>query len=136
VPRRFFNTLKPAHIYNAIKNEVDIAGFAFHGSGTALIQAGWKMAKDEDGEDTEYYSGLAEAGEYPVDAATKEEKFTGPKKHYTYATLLQLMENPRNEEGKHLAGKKTKVKKCKSKAGKEFSAAFFLGPGKVSEVPI
>jgi DNA topoisomerase-3 len=30
-----------------------------------------------------------------------------------------------------LAGKPTKVKKCKSKAGKEFRAAFVLAGGKV-----
>jgi hypothetical protein len=31
-----------------------------------------------------------------------------------------------------LSGKKTKVKKCKSKAGKEFSALFGLQDGKIA----
>jgi DNA topoisomerase III len=31
-------------------------------------------------------------------------KKTEPKKHYTFASLLQLMENPRGDDGKYLTG--------------------------------
>jgi DNA topoisomerase-3 len=106
VVKQFFNTLKSDYIYNAIKIAVDISSFAFQGSGIELLQQGWKEAqeKDEDEEEHENYSGLQEGAEYPVKAINREEKFTEPKKHYTYASLLQLMENPRNEEGKRLTG--------------------------------
>jgi DNA topoisomerase-3 len=106
VVKQFFNTLKSDYIYNAIKIAVDISNFAFQGSGIELLQQGWKEAqeKDEDEEEHENYSGLQEGSEYPVKSINREEKFTEPKKHYTYASLLQLMENPRNEEGKRLTG--------------------------------
>jgi DNA topoisomerase-3 len=106
VAERFFTALKLPYIYNAVKITVDIEKHLFAGNGVEALQAGWKRNKkdDEENEDAQSLEGLEENGRYPVLSVKREEKFTEPKKHYTYATLLQLMENPRNSEGKKLAG--------------------------------
>jgi DNA topoisomerase-3 len=108
VCKQFFTVFKPDYMYHAIKITVDIAGFHFMGSGIEILQQGWKSPQDgdedEDEQSKENYAGLAEGGEYPVASVVKEEKYTEPKKHYTYASMLQLMENPRGEDGKRLAG--------------------------------
>lgn len=105
VVNRFFTVFKPDYTYNAVKLTADISGFAFAGTGVELIQAGWKGgARDDDEEKTENYAGIEEGKTYPVLSVSSEEKFTEPKKHYTYASLLSLMENPRGEDGVHLAG--------------------------------
>jgi DNA topoisomerase-3 len=103
VIERFFTTLKPPYIYNAVKIIVEIKQYPFSGGGVEVLQRGWKKpGKDADEEQT--LVGLQEGKIYPVLKISLEEKHTEPKKHYTYATLLQLMENPRNEEGKKLIG--------------------------------
>lgn len=103
---RFFTVFKPDYIYNAVKISVDISGFPFRGSGVEVLQQGWKTEKDEDEdeESEQAAAGIEKNGEYPVSSLEQREKFTGPKKHYTYAGLLSLMENPRDGEGKHLTG--------------------------------
>jgi len=76
------------------------------GNGIEVINAGWKltMNDDEDEDLPEDYSGLEQGKEYKVDSAEYLDKKTKPKKHYTFASLLQLMENPRGDDGKHLTG--------------------------------
>jgi DNA topoisomerase-3 len=103
---QFFTAFKPAYVYNAVKLACAIQGFAFAGQGIEVIEAGWKQnaADDDEEEKTENYSGIEEGKSCPLQSITREEKWTEPKKRYTYATLLSLMENPRGEEGKHLAG--------------------------------
>jgi DNA topoisomerase-3 len=105
---RFLTSLKPDYVYNSIKFKVDIGGFGFHGSGVEVLQEGWKKTsqeedEDEDGGDGQLLSDLEEK-EYPVNSLKVEEKFTSPKKLFTYATILQLMENPRNENSARLVG--------------------------------
>jgi DNA topoisomerase-3 len=104
VLKQFFTVFKPDYIYNAVKITVDIAGYTFLGNGIEILKDGWKTEKDEDEEDAEHYAGMEENKEYPVSSLSLSEKFTEPKKHYTYASLLALMENPRNEDGKRLIG--------------------------------
>jgi DNA topoisomerase-3 len=103
---QFFTTLRPDYVYNAVRLTVDISGFIFRGNGVEVLQPGWKQRreKDEDEEDEENYAGLEEHKDYPVSSIAAAQKLTEPKKHYTYASLLSLMENPRGEDGKHLAG--------------------------------
>jgi len=86
--------------------KVGIARHLRAGSGSEVIQHGWKAGRKSDDEDPEEnYAGLAEGESYPVNGVTGAEKRTEPQKHYTYATLLSLMENSRSaEEWKHLAG--------------------------------
>jgi DNA topoisomerase-3 len=103
---RFFTILKPPYIYNSVSINVDISGRQFMGSGVEVLQSGWKTSHnaDEDGEEPENYTGLEKNKEYTVSSVKIEEKKTEPKQHYTFASLLQLMENPRNDEGRRLAG--------------------------------
>jgi DNA topoisomerase-3 len=105
---RFFTAFMPPCVYNSITIDVDISGFLFKGSGIEVLKPGWKAsaAGDGDGENPDEknnYSGLTRGAAYPVLSLTPEEKFTRPKKHFTYASLLALMENPR-EDGRQLSG--------------------------------
>jgi DNA topoisomerase-3 len=107
VLERFFTTLKPQCVYNSVKYEADIAGFKFAGSGIETIEEGWKkglQGDDEDGENTDSVAGIEEGKIYPLSAIKNEEKFTEPKKHYTFSSVLTLMENPRGGDGAHLTG--------------------------------
>jgi len=108
---RFFTILKPPYIYNSVKITADVFSdnkrFKFMGTGIEILQAGWKTSHnaDEDEEEpAENYAGIEKDRTYPVSSIEIEEKKTEPKKHYTFASLLQLMENPRNEDGKRLTG--------------------------------
>jgi DNA topoisomerase-3 len=104
VLRRFFAVLKPAYVYTAISVTADIAGFQFSGSGIEVLQTGWRSGLSDDGGLGQNVSGLREKAAYPLVSISREEKCTEPRKHFTYASLLQLMENPRNEEGGRLTG--------------------------------
>ena len=107
VLKRFFTLFMPDFIYNAVKILVTIAGRLFAGSGIEPIQSGWKtdpgLNDDDGGEPPEILAGLEEK-DYPLLSLAAVEKFTEPKKHYTFASLLSLMENPRGEDGARLAG--------------------------------
>jgi DNA topoisomerase-3 len=102
---RFFTILKPPYVYNSVSINVDISGRQFRGNGVEVLQAGWKSSHNADEEEPEEnYSGVEENREYAVSSVKIEEKKTEPKKHYSFASLLQLMENPRGEDGKRLTG--------------------------------
>jgi len=106
VYERFFTILKPPYVYNSVSINVDISGHKFIGNGVEVINPGWKSGvnDDEDEIKPEDYSGLVQGKEYKVNSVEPLEKKTEPKKHYTFASLLQLMENPRGGDGKHLTG--------------------------------
>ncbi|MDR2941706.1 MAG: DNA topoisomerase [Treponema sp.] len=110
VLERFFTVLNPPYVYNSISINVDISGHKFIGKGIEVINSGWKSGSggvddnDEEKEPEKDYSGLEKSRVYPVSSVNTEEKQTEPKKHYTFASLLQLMENPRGDDGKHLTG--------------------------------
>jgi len=104
---RFFAMLNLPYVYNAISIDVDISGYKFIGKGREVINAGWKPLfekNDEDEDVPEDYSGLEQGKEYKVYSMNSLDKKTEPKKHYTFASLLSLMENPRGDDGKHLTG--------------------------------
>jgi DNA topoisomerase-3 len=106
VLKSFLNVFKPPYVYNSVDISVDISGLLFKGSGIDIIKKGWKSsagADEDDEEKEENYTGIGQGKEYPVESIKVEQKKTTPKKHYTFASLLQLMENPR-EDGKRLAG--------------------------------
>jgi DNA topoisomerase-3 len=101
----FFTILKPPYVYNSVSIDVDISGHKFIGNGIEVLQDGWKATLNEDEEDVkEDYSGLVQGVEYKVLGIQGQEPSTEPEKHYTFASLLQLMENPRGDDGKHLTG--------------------------------
>ncbi|GMO25868.1 MAG: type IA DNA topoisomerase [Termitinemataceae bacterium] len=95
VVQRFFNLLKPPYVYNAIKITAEIKKYMFAGNGIEVLQHGWKKGTNDDDELEQELSSVEQNAAYPVQSIKAEEKFTEPKKHYTYASLLQLMENPR-----------------------------------------
>ena len=103
---RFFTVLYPPYVYNSISINVDISGHNFIGNGIEVVNSGWRTNTniDEDEEETEDFSGLVKGKDYNVNSIKPLEKKTEPKKHYTFASLLQLMENPRGDDGKHLTG--------------------------------
>jgi DNA topoisomerase-3 len=101
---RFFNAFKPPYIYNAIKVTADIQKHIFTGNGIEVLQQGWKKEKTDDEDQAQDLSGIENDKSYPVVSIGAEEKFTEPKKHYTYASILQLMENPRDIEAGKLVG--------------------------------
>ena len=103
VAERFFTAFKSDYVYNAVKIFAGIGGGRFEGRGVEVLQQGWKTAPDEDEEKEDDLSGVEEK-EYPLVSIQAKEKFTEPKKHYTFASLLALMENPRGGDGSHLAG--------------------------------
>jgi len=105
--KQFFTVIKPPYIYNSITIDVNISDNLFQGTGIEIIQTGWKTTgeiDDDEEEPAQDYSGLEVNKEYSINSIEIEEKKTQPKKHFTFASLLQLMENPRNEEGKRLTG--------------------------------
>jgi DNA topoisomerase-3 len=108
VVKQFFTAFKPDYVYNAVTVTADIQGFAFSGNAAEVIQSGWKEQEEKDEEEEEKETAfdpeIKISGEYSVSSLMPVEKLTEPKKHYTYTTLLQLMENPRGQDGKHLAG--------------------------------
>ena len=106
VLQRFFDLLKPPYIYNSVKISTDISDFRFCADGIEVVQQGWKSGKeqDEDEETQESFAGLEKDASYNVKSVETLEKKTEPKRRFTYASLLQLMENPRNTEGSRLAG--------------------------------
>jgi DNA topoisomerase-3 len=104
---RFFTMLKTPYVYNSVSIGVEIKGRQFVGNGIEILQPGWKAGfrdGDEDEEKFENFSDLEQNMDYPVSSIETLEKKTQPKKHHTFASLLQLMENPRGEDGRHLAG--------------------------------
>jgi len=110
--RRFFDTIKPPYEYNSVKITAEVFSdnkrFKFKGSGVEVLNYGWKSKRDddddEDEEKLENYSSLVKDSEYPVSSVEIKDKKTEPKKHYAFSSLLQLMENPRGDDGKRLTG--------------------------------
>jgi len=103
---RFFTVLMPPYVYNSISIDVDISGHKFVGNGIEVVNSGWRTNTntDEDESEPEDFSGIVKGNEYKINSINSLEKKTEPKKHYTFASLLQLMENPRGDDGKHLTG--------------------------------
>jgi DNA topoisomerase-3 len=100
--------LKHPFVYNSVSVTVDISGFIFKGNGIEVLLQGWKKSSADDDDDENsnqnFGSNIEQEKEYPVKSIETLEKKTEPKKHFTFASLLQLMENPRNQEGKRLTG--------------------------------
>jgi DNA topoisomerase III len=109
---RFFVILKHPYVYNSISIDVDILEHRFIGSGIEVLDQGWRCSidinlteEDEYDEDLyENFSGLEQGKSYLIETVENIENKTKPKKHYTFSSLLQLMENPRGDDGKHLTG--------------------------------
>jgi DNA topoisomerase-3 len=113
VLKQFFTVFKPDYIYNAVSVTADISGFAFSGNAVEVVQYGWK-AGHENEDETDAASGedqgtvldpaFKAGNDYGLSSLTAAEKLTEPPKHYSFVSILQLMENPRADDRKRLAG--------------------------------
>lgn len=98
---RFLQTIMPPCVYDAITIEVETNGNTFVGKGRSYQNKGWKASvtnEDEENETETFPTDLQEGDFLPVVKSEILEKQTTPKKHFTNATILALMENPKAED--------------------------------------
>jgi len=104
VLERFFTVIKAPFIYNAINVAAVCRTYSFTGSGRQINSLGWKEKEKEKNDDVELFPQLVEGQLCKIIKTEVNEKETQPKKHFTNASILALMENPTGEEGEHLVG--------------------------------
>lgn len=95
VMKRFFDVIKPEFIYEACSVSGTIQDLNFKGSGRIIIQKGFKTELDDE---IQSIPDLTENENILVTKINNLEKLTQPKKHFTNATILALMENPKGED--------------------------------------
>ena len=99
IAERFFTSIKKPHEYLLTKIDASYNQLHFKTSGKTVISEGWKTKKTE--EDLPQLPHLQKGDNLTVQNSQILKKFTVPKKHFTEASLLALMENPKNEEEEH-----------------------------------
>ncbi len=109
VVKRFFNVIKPAHIYEQtnIIAETENGKFTFKTSGKKIIQQGWKQTNEKRNVALEEEEGqvLPELAQGEIITAEKYDllqKMTKPQKHYTNASILAMMKNPKGDKDENL----------------------------------
>ncbi|MBR6154809.1 MAG: hypothetical protein IKQ43_10285 [Treponema sp.] len=110
VLERFFQTVMKEYLYmqTMITGEKD--GLSFTASGRTVTRWGWKKKVEEgeekDDDENQSLPDLKSGDLVEIVGNELLEKKTKPKKHFTNASLLSLMENPKDEnsDGKKLAG--------------------------------
>lgn len=101
---RFFQTVMDVHIYEVTTVKAvlpGVTGEEYLAKGKSIIQTGWKDSNDENESEEEIQTipvGLKKDDELKTQKAEILQKETKPKKHYTNASLLSLMENPKGED--------------------------------------
>lgn len=100
---RFFQTIMPPCVYNSITVTATKDSDIFIGKGRSYINKGWKsnLEKESDDEDNQietFPADLSEGDFLHIIESNILAKQTQPKKHFTNATLLALMENPKSED--------------------------------------
>lgn len=100
VLERFFQTVKKPHIFESITIKAAAGENIFLAKGKSIIQSGWKSKNDlEDDELQTLTCSVLNTGDFlQIKSSEILEKKTKAKKHYTNASLLALMENPRGED--------------------------------------
>ena len=99
VLERFFTSIKKPHLYEAVSIIALKDSFQLKASGKIILEEGWKKNGDNDDENQEQtLPSLQEGDKISITKAEILDKQTQPKKHFTEASILALMENPRNEE--------------------------------------
>ena len=113
VLERFFAVIKKPYEYLQTEVWAKSEHCTFRATGKTVVQYGWQNKKavsndTEHNEDNEQTGTLPELYEGETVRVTKGElleKKTQPKKHFTHATLLAMMENPKAEASdRKLAG--------------------------------
>ncbi len=104
---RFFQTIMPACVYNSITVNAEKDNMTFIGKGRSYINKGWKNTSESDNEDEKeietFPTDLQENELLPIIETSILSKQTQPKKHFTNATILALMENPKSEDVEKVA---------------------------------
>ena len=99
VLERFFTSIKKTHLYEAVSIIALKDSFQLKASGKIILEEGWKKNGDNDDENQEQtLPSLQEGDKVSITKTEILDKQTQPKKHFTEASILALMENPRNEE--------------------------------------
>lgn len=99
VLERFFTSIKKPHLYEAVSIIALKDSFQLKASGKIILEEGWKKNGDNDDENQEQtLPSLQEGDKVSITKTEILDKQTQPKKHFTEASILALMENPRNEE--------------------------------------
>lgn len=97
---RFFLAIMPPYKYKRTKLKASFEKFVFTAIGKTVINSGWKKDTGEKEEEQEQkLPVLSEGTPLAVVKVSLLEKNTKPKKHFTNATLLALMEHPKPEDG-------------------------------------
>lgn len=107
VAERFFQTIKEPFVYKQTKLIAVKDTFRFHAEGRTVIEKGWKETSDEEEKpDGTSLPPIAQGDTLTVTKAETLQKETLPKKHFTNASILSLMENPKgdDEHAEKLAG--------------------------------
>lgn len=101
VLRRFFCTLMNDHKYKQTKLSATACGLVFTTTGTTIVNGGWKksFSKKEEDNQIQKLPSLKEGDSLNVTKINVTEKRTQPRKHFTNATLLALMEHPKTDNG-------------------------------------
>lgn len=100
---RFFQTIKEPHIYGITTVTASAEKAEFVAKGKSIIQQGWKEQVHEQENDDENnqilpISNLKVNDQLKISKTEILQKETQPKKHYTNASILALMENPKGED--------------------------------------
>ncbi len=109
VAKRFFTVIKPPHIYEqtSIIATTENGQFAFKTSGRKIIQPGWKGEREKrnvalEEEDAQVLPELAQGDIVTAETYEILQKMTKPQPHYTNATILAMMKNPKGEPEENL----------------------------------
>ena len=108
VVKRFFTVIKPPHIFEqtSVTAETENGQFTFKTSGRKIIQPGWKndekrnVAPEE--EDLQVLPELANGEIISVISCEILQKMTKSQPHYTNATILAMMKNPKGDKDENL----------------------------------
>ncbi len=109
VVKRFFNVIKPPHIYEQtnIIAESENGKFTFKTSGKKIIQQGWKQTDEKrdvalEEEGVQVLPELAPEEIVTVQNREVLQKMTKAQKHYTNASILAMMKNPKGDKDENL----------------------------------
>lgn len=99
VLERFFTSIKSPHVYESVSITASKDSFQLKAAGKIILQNGWKGTQSDEEENPEQeLPPLKKGDSLAIRKAEILDKQTQPKKHFTEASILALMENPRNED--------------------------------------
>lgn len=104
VLQRFFEQFMLPHVFNTETITLNANNHVFIAKGKQIIQEGWKRKKEDTEEKEQTLPPLEKGNNVDIIKTEVLEKWTEPKKYYTETSILSLMENPKNKEGRKIIG--------------------------------